>query len=88
MDRRFKWTKPIECRPRNIYRNSNGDVIGLYEQHKLCDKRIDEYNSRRKRNATCVRTNQWIDQCDPKYKSDVCMDRGFEWTKSIERGSR
>jgi hypothetical protein len=35
MDRRLDRTKPIECRPRNLYGNSNRDVIGLYEQHKL-----------------------------------------------------
>jgi hypothetical protein len=88
MDRRLEWTKPIECRPRNLYGNSNRNGIGLYEQHKLYDKRIDEYNSRRKRNATDVRTNQWIYKRDTKHGSDVCVDRRIEWTKSIERGSR
>ncbi len=33
MDRRFKWTKSIECRPRNLYSNSNRNGIGLYNQH-------------------------------------------------------
>jgi hypothetical protein len=84
MDRWIEWAKSIECRPRNIYRNSNGNIIGLYEQHKLYDKRIYEYHSRWKRHATDVWTNQWFDKCDPKYRSDVCMDRRFEWPKSIE----
>ena len=88
MDRRFEWTKSIECRSRNIYGNGNGDGIWLYEQHKLYDKRIDEYNCRGKRHTTDVRTNQWIYKRDPKHGSDVCVDRRFEWTKSIERGSR
>ena len=88
MDRRFEWTKSIERGSRNIYGNGNGDGIWLYEQHKLYDKRIDEYNCRGKRHTTDVRTNQWIYKRDPKHGSDVCVDRRFEWTKSIERGSR
>jgi hypothetical protein len=84
VDRRLEWTKSIECRPRHLYGNSNRNGIGLYEQHKLYDKRIDEYNSRWKRHATDVRTNEWIYQRDPKHRSDVCMDRRLEWTKPIE----
>ena len=85
MDRRLDRTKPIECRSRHLYGNGDGDGIGLYEQHKLYDKRIYEYNSRRKRNATDVRTNQWLHQRDTKHRSNLCMDRKFEWTKPIER---
>jgi hypothetical protein len=33
MDRRLEWTKSIECRPRNLYSNSNRNGIGLYIQH-------------------------------------------------------
>ena len=84
MDRGFEWTKSIEHRPRNIYCYSYRDVIRLYEQHKLCDKRIDEYNSRRKRNATNMWPNQWLHQRDSKYRINLCMDRRLEWTKSIE----
>ena len=88
MDRGFEWTKSIEHRPRNIYCYSYRDVIRLYEQHKLCDKRIDEYNSRRKRNATNMWPNQWLHQRDSKYRINLCMDRRLEWTKSIECRSR
>jgi len=88
MDRRIEWTKSIECRPRNIYGDSNRDGIRLFEQHKLCDKRLDEYNSRGKRNPTDVWPNQWLHQRDSKYRGDLCMDRRLEWTKSIERRSR
>ena len=88
MDRRIERPKSIECQPRHLYGNCYRDGIGLYEQHKLCDKRIDEYNIGRKRNATYVRTNEWIYKRDPKHRSDVCMDRRFEWTKSIECRSR
>ena len=44
MDRKFEWTKPIERRPWNLYRNSNRNGIGLYKQYKLCSKYIDEFN--------------------------------------------
>ena len=88
MDRRFEWTKSIERGSRNIYGNGNGDGIWLYEQHKLYDKRIDEYNSRRKRNATDVWTNQWLHQRDTKHRSNLCMDRRIERPKSIECRSR
>ena len=88
MDRRFEWTKSIECRSRNIYGNGNGDGIWLYEQHKLYDKRLDEYNSRWKCNATDVRTNQWLHQRDTKHRSNLCMDRWIDWAKSIEHRPR
>ena len=55
MDRRFEWTKPIECRPRNIYRYGNGNIIGLYEQHKLYSEPFIKYHSKWKCNATNVR---------------------------------
>ena len=84
MDRRIEWTKSIERRPRHLYGNSNRDGIWLYKQHKLHDKRIDEYNCRWKRHTTDVRTNQWLDQRDTKHRSNLCVDRRFEWTKSIE----
>jgi hypothetical protein len=55
MDRWLDWTKPIECRSGHLYGNGNGDGIWLYEQHKLYDKRIYGYHSRRKHNATNMR---------------------------------
>ena len=88
MDRRIERPKSIECQPRHLYGNCYRDGIGLYEQHKLCDKRIDEYNSRRKRNATNMWPNQWLHQRDPKYRINLCMDRRLEWPKSIECRSR
>ena len=84
MDRRFEWTKPIECRSRHLYGNGNGDGIRLYEQHELYSEPFIKYHSRWKCNATDVWTNQWFDKCDPKHRSDLCMDRRFEWTKPIE----
>ena len=88
MDRRFEWTKPIECRSWNIYCYSYRDVIGLYEQHELYSEPFIKYHSRRKRHATDVLTNEWLHQRDTKHRSNLCMDRRFEWTKSIECGSR
>ena len=55
MDRRFEWTKPIECKSWNICCYSYRDVIGLYEQHELYREPIIKYHSRWKCNATNVR---------------------------------
>ena len=84
MDWRVKWTKPIKRRPRNLYSNSNRNGIRLYKQYKLYGKCVNQYHSRRKRNTTDVWPNQWLHQRDTKYRIDLCMDRRFEWTKSIE----